>query len=154
MDEWNETAAIDWNLLSFDSHRQVQRFCRDLGNLYARLPALWQRDSEQDGFQWIEFRDVDNTTVSFVRYGEDPHDVLVVVLNMTPRVQYNYRLGVPVPGPWFEIMNSDRSQYGGSNVGNPEPLPTASGIWHDFPQSIALTLSPLGGCLLALRPVD
>ena len=150
--EWDEAHSIEWDLLDFEPHRQLQRFCGDMGRLYHRLPALWERDSEQDGFQWIEFRDIENTTVCFVRRGENKDDTLVVVLNMTPVVRHGYRIGVPEPGPWHEIMNTDQTDYGGSGILNTKPLGTESGIWHDFPQSLALALPPLGGMVLTLKP--
>ena len=151
--EWDEDRSIEWDLLGHEPHRRLQQFCRDMGRLYPRLPALWERDSEQDGFQWIEFRDIENTTVCFVRRGGNQDDALVVVLNMTPVVRHGYRIGVPEPGPWHEIMNTDHPDYGGSGVRNTAPLETEAGIWHDFPQSLVLTLPPLGGMLLALKPV-
>ncbi|MXZ24157.1 MAG: 1,4-alpha-glucan branching protein GlgB [Caldilineaceae bacterium SB0665_bin_21] len=152
--EWDEARSIEWDLLAFEPHRQLQRFCGDMGRLYHRLPALWERDSEQDGFQWIEFRDIENTTVCFVRRGENKDDILVVVLNMTPVVRHGYRVGVPEPGPWHEIMNTDQADYGGSGILNTDPLGTEPGIWHDFPQSLALALPPLGGMVLALKPAS
>ena len=152
--EWDEARSLEWDLLAFEPHRQLQQFCGDMGRLYHRLPALWERDSEQDGFQWIEFRDIENTTVCFVRRGANKDDTLVVVLNMTPVVRHGYRIGVPEPGPWHEIMNTDQAAYGGSGILNSEPLGTEPGIWHDFPQSLVLALPPLGGMVLALKPAS
>ena len=152
--EWDEARSLEWDLLAFEPHRQLQQFCGDMGRLYHRLSALWERDSEQDGFQWIEFRDIENTTVCFVRRGANKDDTLVVVLNMTPVVRHGYRIGVPEPGPWHEIMNTDQAAYGGSGILNSEPLGTEPGIWHDFPQSLALALPPLGGMVLALKPAS
>ena len=73
---------------------------------------------------------------------------------MTPVVRHGYRVGVPEPGPWHEIMNTDQADYGGSGILNTDPLGTEPGIWHDFPQSLALALPPLGGMVLALKPAS
>lgn len=152
--EWNEAQSLDWHVLDWPLHGQFRDFMAALGHLYLALPALWQRDSDPSGFAWIEFRDVDNTTVSFVRYGEEGEDTLVVILNMTPVPRYDYRIGVPHPGPWHELLNSDAEEFGGSGVINAKPIQTEPQTWHGFSQVLALTLPPLGGLLLGCRPRD
>ncbi len=146
--EWAETRSLDWHLLEQDRHQQFQTFMRDLGQLYRQLPALWLKDTEADGFAWIDFQDVDNTIVSFARYGTYPMDTVVIILNMTPIPRPGYELGVPGAGAWCELLNSDRQRYGGSGVVNTSPLLTADKTLHGFPHALTLTLPPLGGVML------
>ncbi len=142
--EWNFDRGLDWNLLGFDSHRGLQSFVRDVNRLYAAEPALYEDDFSWTGFQWIDFRDVDNSILSFVRRGRQPNDEIVVVANFTPIVRSGYRLGVPAPGFYRELLNSDSSHYWGSNVGNAGGLPSDPIPWQGQPHSVLLTLPPLG----------
>ena len=142
-EEWNYNKSLDWHLLQWDSHRQLQQFMRDLNHLYQKTPALWQKDFVPEGFQWIDFLDSENSVVSFIRRGADPADEIVVVCNFTPVPRYDYRIGVPRPGFYKEILNSDSELYGGSNLGNyggkyADPIP-----WHGFEHSLSLVLPPL-----------
>ncbi len=151
--EWSETRSLDWNLQTEPWHGHFQRFVQAVGRLYVQLPALWLKDTLQEGFGWIDFSDKDNTVVSFARYGEYPADTVVVVLNMTPVPRSNYHIGVPHAGPWHEILNSDASEFGGSGLLNGTALHPGPDPMHGFDQSLALTLPPLGGLWLHSRPV-
>lgn len=149
--EWSEARSLDWPLLKKPLHRQFHAFMEDLGQLYLQLPALWLKDSEQEGFAWIEFRDVDNTVVSFARYGHYPEDTVVIVLNMTPIPRRGYCIGMPGAGPWHEILNSDAVRYGGSGLANEQPLVTEAEALHGFDYRVTLTLPPLAGLMLSPR---
>ncbi|MEW5724723.1 MAG: 1,4-alpha-glucan branching protein GlgB [Thermodesulfobacteriota bacterium] len=146
--EWDHDRALDWALLQYDPHQGLQRFVRDLNRLYRTEPALHQMDFQPEGFEWIDFRDADSTVVSFIRKAADPEDQVVFVFNFTPVPRYNYRLGVNQPGYYRELVNSDAAVYGGSNVG------LSGGLWteyipsHGRPQSLNLTLPPLGALVL------
>jgi 1,4-alpha-glucan branching enzyme len=142
--EWNHDAAIDWVLLDFEMHRGLKDFVRDLNHFYQKEPSLWQIDFTWEGFQWIDFRDVDRSVVSFFRRARDPEDAMVVVANFTPVVQEGYRIGVPSPGRYIEVLNSDSSSYGGSGVINEGEFETTEGDWQGQPHSICVTLPPLG----------
>src|SRR5262249_4724710 len=116
--EWSEARSLDWHLLQFSSHRGVQQLVRDLNHLVAAEPALHQVDFDWHGFEWIDCNDSDNSVLSFFRTGRNPDDVVVVVFNATPVVREGYIVGVPLPGFYKEVLNTDGSAYGGSNVGN------------------------------------
>jgi 1,4-alpha-glucan branching enzyme len=121
-----------------------------LNKLYVEQPALHQIDMSWEGFQWIDFHDVDQSVVSFIRKANDPNDFVVVAANFTPVPREGYRLGVPAPGFYRELLNSDSSHYGGGNVGNfggrqSEPMP-----WQGQQHSITLTVPPLG--VVFLKP--
>ena len=105
--EWNEAWELDWTLLDHDFHRKLQAYVKALNKLYVEQPALHQVDFSWEGFQWIDFHDVDNGIVSFVRRAKDPNDFMVVLANFTPVPREGYRVGVPAPGFYRELLNSD-----------------------------------------------
>jgi 1,4-alpha-glucan branching enzyme len=150
--EWNHDAEVDWNLLDHDAHAGVQRLVRDLNRLYAAEPALHARDAEGSGFRWVIGDDRANSVFAFLRFGPESSAPILCVVNMTPVPRHGYRIGVPRPGRWRELFNSDAASYGGSNVGNSGAIQT-TGTWaHGEPQSLDLVLPPLATILL--RPED
>jgi 1,4-alpha-glucan branching enzyme len=142
--EWNYETELDWVLLEYDSHRQLREYVQALNQLYISQPALYEVDFEGDGFQWIDFRDVDNSIVSFFRRAKNPEDCVVVVANFTPVPREGYRVGVPLPGFYRELLNSDSALYGGSNTGNAGGVPSEPTAWQGQPYSVMLTIPPLG----------
>jgi len=147
-EEWNHDRSLQWDLLQWDSHRGVQRFVRDLNRLYRESPALHEVDFRPEGFEWIDFRDVDNSVVSLLRRGKDPSDCMVCVFNFTPVPREGYRVGVPYPGRYIEALNSDAAVYGGSNVGNGGSVEAEETPWMGRPFSVPLSLPPLGALFL------
>ena len=141
--EWNAEWEIDWSLLAFDSHRGLQEYVKALNRLYVAQPALHQVDFGWEGFQWIDIHDVDNSVVSFVRRARDPNDFVVCVANFTPVPHEGYRVGVPAPGFYRELLNSDSIHYGGSNMGNSGGLPSEPTPWQGQAHSILMTVPPL-----------
>jgi len=146
--EWNHDTPLDWNLRDDPRHEGVRRLLRDLYRLYREVPALHRYDFESQGFEWIDCHDSNQSVLSFVRRAGD--DVVVVVLNFTPVPRENYRIGVPIGGAWREVLNSDSSHYGGSNLGNTGLVQAARKPWMSRTYSMALTLPPLAA--LILRP--
>lgn len=142
-DEWNHDVSIQWDLLQFDHHRKLQDYNRELNRLYRSHPAFYEVDYHWDGFEWIDFHDVENSVISFIRRAADRSRFLVFACNFTPVPRLNYRIGVPDEGAYAEIMNSDSELFGGSNMGNggrvvSDPIPM-----HGRPHSLNLTLPPL-----------
>ena len=117
----------------------------DLGKLYHSDSALWKWDHRSEGFAWIDCNDYLGSALSYIRRGPDGY--LVCVCNFTPVVRTDYRVGVPEPGQYREIINSDSEYYGGSNVGNGEIISTVSGSQHGYDQYLNLVLPPLS-CLI------
>jgi 1,4-alpha-glucan branching enzyme len=150
--EWNEARSLDWHLLQHESHRGVQRLVGDLNKLVGSEPALHQVDFEWQGFEWIDANDSDNSVYSFIRRGKNADEMLVVVLNATPVVRYGYHIGVPRPGHYEEVFNSDASRYGGSNVGNLGGMNATEHAWQGRRYSLVLTLPPLAAVVLKWRP--
>ncbi len=145
--EWNHDRALDWHELDDPGHRGVQSLVRDLNALYRGTPALYQKDGDPSGFEWVEANDGENSVLAFLRHADGAPPALVVC-NFTPVVRYGYRLGVPRGGQWRERLNTDATAYGGSGVGNlelvkAEPVPS-----HGRPCSLSLTLPPLATLIL------
>ncbi|MDE2501326.1 MAG: alpha amylase C-terminal domain-containing protein, partial [Alphaproteobacteria bacterium] len=148
--EWNHDESLDWHLFSDPMHAGVRQLVHDLNWLYRGKPALHERDCEPDGFSWIDCNDSDASVIAYTRRGVDPHEFVVVICNFTPVVRRGYKIGVPRAGRYREILNTDSSHYGGTDVGN------AGGVWtqdhpsHGMAASLLLDLPPLG--VLVLEP--
>ncbi|MDH5203646.1 MAG: alpha amylase C-terminal domain-containing protein, partial [Nitrospirota bacterium] len=150
-DEWNHDKSIDWHLLRFKPHRCLQKFVMDMNHLYQSEPALYEVDFLYKGFEWIDFRDTEQSVISFIRKAKDPHNFLVVVCNFTSVPRIGYRIGVPEKCFYNEMLNSDSQIYGGSNLGNAGGVNADKIPWHGRPYSITITLPPLS--VLIFKPV-
>ena len=149
--EWNHDESLDWHLLQHQEHRGVQDWVRDLNRVLREQPALHQVDFDHTGFEWIDCSDFEGSVVSFIRRAHNPADFVVVAVNFTPIPRHAYVIGVPEPGPYVELLNSDAEVYGGSNLGNAgviqsEPVPA-----HGRPHRLSLTLPPLACLILKLE---
>jgi 1,4-alpha-glucan branching enzyme len=143
--EWNHQQSLPWYLADQPLHAGVQTLVRDLNRAYRSLPALYRFDHEGAGFSWLSWQDDRHSVLSYVRKAGAEH--VVVLLNFTPVPRHGYRVGVPSSGFYREILNSDSSYYGGSNVGN-DGVPTEAVPSMGYAQSIVVTLPPLGGIAL------
>jgi 1,4-alpha-glucan branching enzyme len=146
--EWSHERSLDWHLLEQRDNAGIQALVRDLNNTYRNEPALWELDSDPSGFWWLEANGADENVVAFARRSADGERVLVFVANLSPVARGPFRLGLPRATRWRELLNTDSTHYGGSDVGNfggvqPEPIP-----WHDQPFSAELTLPPLAAIWL------
>ncbi|MEW8043110.1 MAG: 1,4-alpha-glucan branching protein GlgB [gamma proteobacterium symbiont of Phacoides pectinatus] len=149
--EWNENDQLDWYLMERPQHHGIRTLISELNRLYWQLPPLHDLDFEGGGFEWIDCHDACQSTLSYQRKARDGSFV-VVVLNFTPVPRENYRIGVPQPGRYREILNSDSSHYDGGNIGN-AGLAQSEGIaWMGQAQSLELTLPPLGAIVLQREP--
>ena len=150
--EWSEARSLDWHLLQWPDHQQLQQYVADLNHLYRNEPAFYRLDSSWSGFEWIDVNDAEHSIISFMRRSEDPADTVVVVCNFTPVPRHNYRVGLPGNGIYHELLNSDRREYGGSGVGNSAPIPAENLPWQNREFSAALHLPPLGVLFLKAFP--
>ncbi len=147
--EWNSAQVLDWYVLDYPVHQGVQRLVRDLNGLYHANPALYEHEFQWQGFEWVDCHDADQSILSFLRKGEN--EQLLVIVNFTPVPRERYRVGVPEPGAYREVFNSDSAYYGGTNAGNGGRWPVAEAIpWMNRPYSIEVTVPPLAG--LVLKP--
>jgi len=142
--EWNAESSLEWHLLEFGTHRGLQTLAADLNAIYRSEPSLHQVDFDWHGFEWIDCTDADSSVLSFLRRAKDPADFMVVVANFTPVQRETYRVGVPEPGFYREIMNTDAEKYGGTNVGNLGGAHAEAIAWNNHPYSIQLRIPALG----------
>jgi len=145
--EWNHDGEIDWALLDDPSHAGLQRLVGDLNRLYRGMPALHEGDCESWGFAWVIGDAAADSVFAYVRRDRERRSALVV-LNMTPAVREDYRIGVPGNGSWKELLNSDSEIYGGSNVGNAGAVQAEPIAMHGHQWSLRLRLPPLGALIL------
>ena len=141
--EWVHDSSLDWDLLSYPLHAGLQRWVQDLNRLYRSEPALHEMDCDPAGFEWIDCDDADSSVVTLIRKGKSNPTMILVLCNFTPVPRYSYRLGSPRGGYWQEILNSDASEYGGSNMGNLGGVETVPIPLHARPYSLTVTLPPL-----------
>jgi 1,4-alpha-glucan branching enzyme len=144
--EWDHDASLPWKTADEPMRAAFQRYIEDLGALYLASPALWAADEEAETFAWIDAGDVEGSVVSYLRRGGG--EVLAVVQNLTPVARLTYRLGLPRAGRWAEVLNSDSTHYGGSNVGNLGGITAEPAAHHGQPASAVLALPPLGTLVL------
>jgi 1,4-alpha-glucan branching enzyme len=150
--EWDYDKELPWDLLQQDSHQGVRRLVSDLNAMYRREPALYEVESDAQGFEWIDCHKREDSTLAFLRKAKDGADQLVVVCNFTPVVRDNYRIGVTRGGFYREILNTDSNYYNGGNVGNHPGLEAEPISAQDRPFSIDVTLPPLA--LVVFKPTD
>jgi 1,4-alpha-glucan branching enzyme len=142
-DEWNFDKGLDWNLLDFTPHQQMQSFVRDLNALYRTHPALYEKGFGPEGFEWIDHNDHHHSVISYIRKGHDAINDLVVVCNFTPSVIRDYRIGLSVMGVLEEIFSSDAPLYGGSGVLNGSHVQVEETPWNNRDCSCILNVAPL-----------
>ena len=146
--EWRYYESIQWFLLKYDAHRKHQAFIRALNRLYLREKALWECDHDWRGFSWIDADNAAQGILSFVRTAASGRITLLTVLNFDVATYDSYRIGVPKPGRYQELISSDDEAFGGSGRTNPRPIEAEPIPMHGQPWSVALTVPPLGGTIL------
>jgi 1,4-alpha-glucan branching enzyme len=141
--EWKHTFSLDWHLTEQHFHKGLSRLMQHLNWLYTHEPSFYELDDSYDGYEWIDFSDADNSVWSFMRKSRTVESILFVV-NATPVVRGSYRLGVPRPGFYEEILNTDAENYGGGNVGNYGGVQAHQDwSWQNQPHSIEINIPPL-----------
>ncbi|MBS0559049.1 MAG: 1,4-alpha-glucan branching protein GlgB [Proteobacteria bacterium] len=146
--EWNHAVQLDWPALGSPRHAGVQSLVRDLNAAYRANPALYRRDTEGGGFAWLEVNAADESILAFARFGAGGEPAVAALCNFTPVPRTARRIGLPAPGRWEEIVNTDAAEYGGSGLGNggaviAEPIPCGGHAW-----SAACVLPPLATVIL------
>ncbi len=141
--EWYHEASLDWHLLEYASHKGIQHWVKDLTALYRNEPALHELDFEQKGFEWIDCNDTEASVISFMRHGISTRDIIMAVCNFTPVPRIDYIVGVPRPGLWEEVLNSDAVEYNGSGMGNMGSVQSGRPGCHNLPYSLKITVPPL-----------
>jgi len=146
--EWNENASVPWDILEKGPyHIGVQRVVQDLNKLYACEEALWKDDYRQEGFEWLDCNNYQQSTYAFLRKTDNEKETLLVVVNLTPVPREGFRVGLPTKGKWKELLNTDASVYAGSNMGNNGCVEAEDIKYHNQPYSAMFTLPPLSVCI-------
>lgn len=146
--EWYHETSLDWHLLQYAYHHGMQKWVRALNDLYRKEPALYELDFESSGFQWINFGDWENSTISYIRKGKTTRTIILAVCNFTPVARQNYKIGVPIKSVWSEVLNSDNKEYGGHGTVNPDNIESRDEERDNMHNSISLNLPPLGIVIL------
>jgi 1,4-alpha-glucan branching enzyme len=148
--EWSEARGLDWWILEQPSHQSIQHLVKTLNHLYLENPALWERDHDQSGFQWIDGGNADLNLVSFIRRDKNQNAVVAVV-NFAGHPHHDFRLGLPEAGIWEEILNTDAKEYGGSGVGNMGQVIAEKEPIHGQSHSAVISVPPLGAIWFKLK---
>ena len=148
--EWKYDDSLDWHLLDYDMHHKLHDYVQELNGFYTSHPEFWQEDCDWSGFSWISCDDRDNSVIAFFRKGLHKEDMTIVVCNFTPVVRHDYRFGVPQPGTYGEVLNSDDTRFGGSGVVNEGEFTAEDIPMHGMDQSLSLTLPPLAAIYIEL----
>ncbi|MFO8032513.1 MAG: 1,4-alpha-glucan branching protein GlgB [Desulfohalobiaceae bacterium] len=146
--EWYHEEGLHWDLLKKPEHQGLQKWLKELNLIYRQEPALHQADFQQQGFEWVDFSDQENSVLCYLRQDQNQEDLFLVVCNFTPVPRHNYLVGVPAGGFWQEALNSDGQEYWGSGQGNFGGLRSSSVPCHGRFHSLSLTLPPLSIILL------
>ncbi len=146
--EWSHDQTLDWYVLDYPEHKGIQALVRELNRLYGSRTCLHFNDFDWQGFEWIDCHDAEQSVLTYLRKRDD--EFLVIVLNFTPVTRHNYRIGVPQPGYYHEILNTDATMFGGGNVGNGGGVDAETFPWMGHPCSINVTLPPLAAVVFSL----
>ncbi len=149
--EWDHESSLDWHVLGWDAHRGVAHLVKDLNQLYRAVPALHALDCDPRGHEWIDANDSDTSVLTYLRWNEARQGPVLVACNFTPVPRHGYRIGVPRPGFWREVLNTDAALYGGSGLGNLGGLATQDLPWHGRDHSLSVLLPPLAAVVFALQ---
>jgi len=151
MHEWKDKEELDWFLLEYPLHQRANKFFRDLHQVYNHHTCFYELDHNPAGFRWIDQSNYDQSIFSYARFGKSENDFAIVVLNMTPIAYDHFQIGVPKPGKYEEILNSDKDIYGGSNMYNGSAIPTMEVNNHGYQQSIDMKVAPLSITILKYK---
>ncbi|WP_027391399.1 1,4-alpha-glucan branching protein GlgB [Aquimarina latercula] len=150
-EEWNFHSSLDWHLLQYDYHSGIKKLITDLNLLYRNHPALYEKQFESDGFEWISYDDHENSVVAYIRKGNKTEDTLVVACNFTPVPRSNYRIGLSVKGILIPIFNSDKKMYGGTGDFGSKNILIEDEEWHYREYSAEIDIPPLGTLVFKIK---
>ncbi|WP_439144821.1 1,4-alpha-glucan branching protein GlgB [Virgibacillus profundi] len=151
--EWKDKEELDWHLLEYPLHRAMFQYVKALNHLYKENPELYELDHNPEGFEWIDPHNIAQSVIAFRRKSTCPDSELIVVCNFTPNVYFDYKIGVPAPGTYMEIFNSDAKEYGGSGQVTDAEHFSFPENWHTLPQHIKIKVPPLAVTVFKLKAV-
>ena len=151
-EEWNFQQSLDWHLLQYNYHKGIQQLVADLNAMYQNEPALYQKQFSNEGFEWIDYNDAENSVLAYIRKGEKEKEDVIIICNMTPIPRENYRIGLPHHGKYKLIFNSDSTPYGGSDYVVKKQYTAEAIDWQYRKHSALFNLPPLA--MIALKRVN
>ncbi len=154
VDEWNENASLEWNLLEYPVHQQTQDYVKALNHLYRTHPALYEMDYDPEGFQWINCSYDQDSMVIFIRRSKKADETLLFVCNFDNMAHEKFRLGVPFAGKYKEILNSDAVEFGGTGMTNPRVKTSKAMEWDELENSIEIRVAPMSCCVFSCTPTE
>lgn len=152
--EWNENESIRWDLLEYPLHQQMKEYVKALNHLYRSSPALYEMDYHPEGFEWINCTSHEDNIIVFLRKTKKPEETLLFVCNFAPVVHEKFQTGVPFNGKYKEIFNSDAAEFGGTGITNPRVKVSKKTEWDERPDSIVISVAPLGIQVFNCIPVE
>lgn len=150
--EWKDKEQLDWMLMDYDMHQKANVFFKEALKLYKRSKPLYELDHLQEGYEWIDANNHEQSIFSFIRQGEKEEDFLIVICNFTYHTYEEYLIGVPKAGSYREILNSDDERFGGANYINKKIIKAKENSFHGRPYSIPVTIPAYS--IIILRPVQ
>ncbi|MGN0400466.1 MAG: 1,4-alpha-glucan branching protein GlgB [Blautia sp.] len=152
--EWSEERSLDWELLEKPEHKQLQDYVKELWKFYKETPALYEKDYDPDGFEWINHMESEKNMLTFIRKGKKKEHTLVIVCNFSPLTYEKYQMGVPYAGKYKEVFNSDNKKFGGTGVGNPRVKSSRKTEWDERQNSIVITVAPMAIQIFAFQEAE
>ena len=147
--EWRYAYGLEWELLEYEPHIKMQEYIKDLNHFYKNEKAMYEIDNSYEGFDFIDPHNNDQSIIVLMRKGKNPKDFVIAVINFTPVVYYDYKVGVPYPGTYQEVFNSDDKKYWGSNqVMKESELVSKNEKWHNKNYHINIKIPPLGAIFI------
>jgi len=147
-DEWKDLEQLDWMLDDYEMHNKMRVYFKQLLSIYSKQKPLFELDHSDEGFEWIDVNNRDQSIFSFIRKSKKENEFLVVILNFKPIVYHDYKIGVPADTEYVEIMNTDEIEFGGSGQTNPKNLKAIEGEFHGRPYHLSMTIPPYGAVIL------
>ncbi len=142
-EEWNFQQSLDWHLLQYDVHKGIQNLIKDLNSLYKKQPALHEKQFTNEGFEWIDYSDSENSVLVYIRKGEQEKDNLIIACNLTPIPREDYKIGLPYAGTLKQVFTSDEKKYNGSGMFKAQTAVSKKSDWHYRKHSTQITVPPL-----------
>lgn len=149
--EWKDQGQLDWNLLRYEMHQNLNKYVKELLKIYKRSNSLYEMDHLYEGFEWIDVNNSEQSIFSFIRKGKGDQNFLAIICNFTGISYQDYQIGIPEAGEYREIFNSDKKEFGGAGEMNKNILKAAEAPFHGKPYSLKLTIPAFG--ILMIRPV-
>lgn len=151
-DEWNENVGLDWDLLQYQDHSNMNDYVKALNHFYREHPALYEQDHEPEGFQWINCISANENMLVFTRQAKEAGETLLVVCNFSPLVYTKHKIGVPFEGRYKEIFNSDSEVFGGTDVRNKRAKLSKKSECDGREDSLEITVPPMGIAVFSCTP--